>query len=170
MLLSLSFISYKIYTESILRDGLSDGIGVKWKAISLKSAFGSWKLTVRLKVYTSWWVKIRRSQRNTLKISTLERRRLLLNSLHFFLEGKKLIKKKQSTYFGSPIIQDCYWEKEIRSCSCKKGVHGAQWAEIIRVASHKRKWLLKRLDNRKEWPKHGQQRLRSLNCWLCFCR
>ena len=41
MLLSLSFISYKIYTESILRDGLSDGIGVKWEAISLKSAFGS---------------------------------------------------------------------------------------------------------------------------------
>ena len=23
---------------------------------------------------------------------------------------------------------------------------------------------IKRLDNRKEWPKHGQQRVRSLNC------
>ena len=28
ILLSLSFIYYKIYTESTLRDGLSDGIGV----------------------------------------------------------------------------------------------------------------------------------------------
>ena len=105
MLLSLSFISYKIYTESILRDGSSDGIGVKWKAISLKSAFGSWKLTVRLKVYTSWWVKIRRSQRNTLKISTLERRRLLLNSLHFFLEGKKLIKKSNQLISGVQLYR-----------------------------------------------------------------
>ena len=144
---------------------------LEWEGISLKSAFGSWQLTVRLKIYTLYWVKIRRPQRNTLRISTLERRGLLRNSLYFYLEGRKLIAiEKQLTYFGSPIIHDCYWEKEIRSRSCKKGVHGAQWAEIIRVASHKRKWLLKRLDNRKEWPKHGQQRVRSLNCWLCFCR
>ena len=26
-------------------------------------------------------------------------------------------------------MHDCYWEKEIRSCSCKKGVHRTQWAE-----------------------------------------
>ena len=81
--------------------------------------------------------------------------KFLLNSLHFYLEGRKLILKKQLTYFGSPIIQDCYWEKEIRSCSSKKGVHRTQWAKIIHVASHKRKWLLKRVHNRKEWPKHA---------------
>ena len=120
MLLSLSFISYKIYTESILRDGLSDGIGVKWKAISLKSAFGSWKLTVRLKVYTSWWVKIRRSQRNTLKISTLERRRLLLNSLHFFLEGKKLIKKSNQPISGVQLYRTVTGRKKLDRVLAKK--------------------------------------------------
>ena len=120
MLLSLSFISYKIYTESILRDGLSDGIGVKWEAISLKSAFGSWKLTVRLKVYISWWVKIRRSQRNTLKISTLERRRLLLNSLHFFLEGKKLIKKSNQPISGVQLYRIVTGRKKLDRVLVKK--------------------------------------------------
>ena len=30
---------------------------LEWEAISLKSAFGRWKLIVRLKVYTLWWDK-----------------------------------------------------------------------------------------------------------------
>ena len=72
--------------------------------------------------------KIRRSQRNTVRTSTLGRRRLLRNSL-FFLEGRQLIKEKQLTYLGSSITQNGYWEeKAIRSrmaraknsCSCKK--------------------------------------------------
>lgn len=94
---------------------------LEWEGISLKSAFGSWQLTVRLKIYTLYWVKIRRPQRNTLRISTLERRGLLRNSLYFFLEGKKLIAiEKQLTYFGSPIIHDCYWEQKLDRVLVKK--------------------------------------------------
>ena len=47
---SLSFICYKIYTESMLRDGLSDGIRVGGHLI--KECVWQLKLTVRLKVYT----------------------------------------------------------------------------------------------------------------------
>ena len=43
ILLSLSFVYYKIYTESIVRDGLSDGIGVRVGSHLIKECV--WKLT-----------------------------------------------------------------------------------------------------------------------------
>ena len=146
----------------MLRDGLSDGIRVESRLI--KECVWQLKADRSVKGLNLIMGKNQEVAEEYTKNINVRKTKFLLNSLHFYLEGRKLILKKQLTYFGSPIIQDCYWEKEIRSCSCKKGVHRTQWAEIIRVASHKRTWLLKRLHNRKEWPKHGQQRVHSLNC------
>ena len=64
----------------MLRDGLSDGIGVGSHLI--KECVWQLKADSPVKGLHLIMGKIGRSQRNTLRISTLERRRLLRNSLH----------------------------------------------------------------------------------------
>ena len=53
-------------------------------------------------------------------MSTLERRRLLLNSLHFFVEGKKLIKKSNQPISGVQLYRIVTGRKKLDRVLVKK--------------------------------------------------
>ena len=106
----------------MLRYGLSDGIGVRVGSNIIKECVWQLKADRSVKGLHLIIGKNQEGAEEYAKNINVRKTKFLLNSLHFYLEGRKLIYKKQLTYFGSPIIQDCYWEKELRSCSCKKGL------------------------------------------------